>query len=411
MKFALLGVDDDALRVARALCRSAAHQLSVAFEAEPRLAEIRTFAPRVSAGDAWESLLALAEIEAVVVARADDQQLRDEQLRKLVQEGLPLVVMHPICDTLVAYELEMIRQEAAGTIVPYLPGQGHGALAELAAAIEQGDKSPLGAVEQVLVARHLRVRDRDHVLRQFRRDARLLRDFVGDIESVNATGGAGSDPWANLSVSLRGARGLTARWSVEPAAGDRLASVTLVASRGKAAASEFAPGQWALEPPAQDPPWSDDLSEDETHRIAAALRGADADATAWAEACRDLDLADQVETSLRRKRTIELHRDENPEEHAFKGVMAAGSCLLLVIALLGLLVFAVVEGFRMPLIDDPSAIAPPDDADQLPRWHLLVRLWPVYPLLAFLALQLLLFVAKRESKARQSKSATATKNS
>ncbi len=51
-------------------------------------------------------------------------------------------------------------------------------------------------------------------------------------------------------------------------------------------------------------------------------------------------------------------------------------------------VFAIFEGFRLPLLDP----APEHEPE---RWPLLVRLWPVYPLLAFLALQLLLTVARK----------------
>jgi hypothetical protein len=51
----------------------------------------------------------------------------------------------------------------------------------------------------------------------------------------------------------------------------------------------------------------------------------------------------------------------------------------------------VVEGFRMPLID---AGALRESGEEVHRSHVLLRLWPVYPLAAFLLLQFLLLVAK-----------------
>jgi hypothetical protein len=113
----------------------------------------------------------------------------------------------------------------------------------------------------------------------------------------------------------------------------------------------------------------------------------------WFDACRDLEIADHVAASLRRKRTIEIRRDGNPEENAFKGIMSAGGCLILLICLLVMLGLAVLEGLRMPLLANPDEVLEMRDLDK-PRWNILLRLWPVYPLLAFLALQALLMVAK-----------------
>ena len=52
--------------------------------------------------------------------------------------------------------------------------------------------------------------------------------------------------------------------------------------------------------------------------------------------------------SLARGRTIELFNEEHTEEESFKGVMAMGGCLLLVMALGVLFVAVVVEGLRLP---------------------------------------------------------------
>ena len=50
-----------------------------------------------------------------------------------------------------------------------------------------------------------------------------------------------------------------------------------------------------------------------------------------------------------RGRTIELFAEEHTEEESFKGIMAMGGCLLLVMALGVLVVAVIVEGLRLPM--------------------------------------------------------------
>src|SRR5690606_24569760 len=67
----------------------------------------------------WETLLDEGQIDAVVVARGGDADLRTEQLRKLVQVEKPTLVSHPVVDSmLVYYELDMIRRENDAPLLP-----------------------------------------------------------------------------------------------------------------------------------------------------------------------------------------------------------------------------------------------------------------------------------------------------
>jgi hypothetical protein len=106
------------------------------------------------------------------------------------------------------------------------------------------------------------------------------------------------------------------------------------------------------------------------------------DAESWLAACRDQEAAEAVDRSLARGRTIELFSEEHTEEQSFKGIMAMGGCLLLVMALGILFIAVIVEGLRLPMRG-------------WPLW----RIWPLYllvPFVVFLLLQLLPFVVKRE---------------
>src|SRR5207244_3847596 len=57
------------------------------------------------------------------------------------------------------------------------------------------------------------------------------------------------------------------------------------------------------------------------------------DEKTWLAACRDQEAAEAVDRSLMRGRTIELFNEEHTEEASFKGVMAMGGCLVLLVAI------------------------------------------------------------------------------
>jgi predicted dehydrogenase len=398
MNFALLGIDDDALELARQIVRSRDHQLAVVCDAEAARGELEQLAPRARWGEPWESLLADSSIDAVIVANADASRTADsvfsaeavveQQLRKLVQAAIPLVVVHPICGTLTAYEIEMMREEAGGILVPYWHGGRLPAIDRLRELIHDATGSPIGKVEQVLFERHLARRDRDAVLFQFRRDAAWIVRLIGEIDSVNAAG-TGDDTYARLNVVLGGSSGVSARWSVQPEMPGDVDRIVVLGEHGKAVWNLTADTQWTIEINGELETLPGEQNWSELNELVAELEGRASLTSGWSAACRDLDLGDQVATSVRRKRTIELHRDEKPEENAFKGIMATGGCLLLVLVGLSLVLLATFEGFRLSFVDRPET---PGDT---PPTNLFIRLWPVYPLLAFLLLQLLVFVAKR----------------
>ena len=88
-----------------------------------------------------------------------------------------------------------------------------------------------------------------------------------------------------------------------------------------------------------------------------------------------MEIAEAAAESLRRRRTIEIHQQDRSEQQTFKGVMAAGGCLLLLGVLAMLPVTVLMDGFGATVRDNP--------------WW---RLWPVCllsPIVLFLALQIL----------------------
>jgi predicted dehydrogenase len=348
MKFALLGVDADVLALAQGVVASQEHVLTSVCEVEGAEEQLRAIAPRLKFVEFWESLLASDMADAVIVGRGPNADLRAEQLRKLVQAGVPLILTHPVDDSmLICYELDMIRRETGCIMLPYIPYRWHEGLKRLARMVADSAESPIGATEQIILERSLTDRDRPQVVRQFARDVELLRALAGELTSVSALAPGGKEEavYANLGVQLTGPRGMLARWSVSPADHGPGATILVRGSRGKATLNLppaggattleiVAAGQTTNEAfPAWDPA---------TAALAAfqdAMAGRPASPT-WSDACRDVELSEAIARSLAKGRTIELHDEEHSEHGTFKGTMTSVGCGLLLASLVLLLVAA-----------------------------------------------------------------------
>ena len=356
MKFALLGADLPALTLARAVAESHEHELVWAGELGEAGPLFRALAPQAVQSDAWESLLAAAEVDAVIVARAEDDDQRADQLRKLVQEGIPLLVSHPIHGSmLVCYELDMIRRESGGVLLPYLPWRGHPAVERMRSLVADESAAGLGRLEQVVVERAMADRDKSKVTAQFAIDIDLVRFLAGELTKIGAMAPAGADErYANLGVQLSGPGNVLVRWSVGPVEERAGARIMLVARGGKA--TLFIPqddGPWTLEVLRGD---RRDLQEFAAWNAAAesirhmqrAIAGEEVHPD-WIDACRCIELAESIDRSLNKGRTLELYYEDYSEQATFKGTMTSLGCGLLVAALAVLPVAAIAARLGVPL--------------------------------------------------------------
>ena len=404
MRVGLLGVDGDALRLVCGLVRTQQAELVCVCASPDQTAAVESQVSGFERLDQWESLLVVNDMDAVIVASGDNQPELDESLRKLAQAAVPLLIVHPLCDALLAFELEMICSENGGTLVPYFPGCSHPGIERIAALMQLAEASPVGPVEELVMERCLPQRDVKSVMRWLPRDVRLISALIGSITSVSSVGSQRSDSsYSDLAIHLGGALSINARWSLGAVCDDVAGRVELGGRAGRATlAMPRGADPWTLEVRG-DPSSSCQFEDwDEAAAVAKALRCAKENqpiSPTWQEICHDLDICDNAERSFRRKRTIAVRYDDRSEEGAFKGIMSAAGCALLMVALVGLLIGAVVEGFRMPLLDDHTTLSAEHAGERLSLW---IRLWPVYPLLVFLLLQLLLVVAKRSSSAEVS---------
>lgn len=349
MRFALLNVDEECLSLVRALA-AAGHELVLVAQPGEAAPALKALAPAIRTVDEWENALACGA-DAVVVGRAGGDDERIEKIRRLVQEAMPTVVVHPQTTSALAYyELDMHRQATGAAIVPFEPLRHDPAWEKQAAASADAER-----LDQVVCERRLADRSRGAVLRQLARDVGAVRRLTGDCEKASALGTLGDDPTAgHLGVQITTEGGTLVRWSIGPATrGNDEGSFELIrAGHGETLQFDPAAAQQAA-----------------AEAVVAAL--ADPQNSLWREALADLELVEAAERSLARGRTIELFHEEASEQGTFKGVMAAGGCLLLLLAI-GLAIAATIVGrFRL----------------------MIANLWP-FVLLGVLALFLLLQLLK-----------------
>lgn len=359
MKLAVLGTDRDVIALVTAALE-AGHQVVWLGDVRPDdAAEIAQLLPDLANRGDWELLLDQATADAVIVgsgtAAAD---LRAEQLKRIVTDGVPLLAVHPVsASVLVYYEVDMARRESHAVVRHYSPWATAPTISELASWVRTGD-GPIGEAHQANCDRHLVDCGRKAVLRTLARDAEVLRTLLGGVHTVNAVGPHTDDAsFASLQVQLTGPSEATSRWSVTPAI-DTVprSALTLVGSRGIARLRMPVDGAaivvgepadaWQLEISAGDrndvlPVTTWDAARTAIDELSAVLpangTGRSESASTWPAATAAMEIVDAIELSLQKGRTIEVHPQQLTERLAFRGTMAAFGCGLLFLGFFALI--------------------------------------------------------------------------
>lgn len=358
MRFALLGIDADTLLLVEQLANRGEHELTTAHVVGADRERLRGSLPKLQLADDWEALLTGEATDVVIVSRGDSPDARADQLRKLIQAGMPLVVSLPAHPSmLVCYELDMIRQETRAPILSYSAARFSDAFERLKSLVDEGPESKLGELEQVIIERSLADRSPDAVRSAFAHDMDLARPLVGELTRLSAMAPTAEPAgYATLGVQLSGPNGALVRWSIAPLEPLGLARLTIVGSRGRAifslgpevAASRL---EWATElnSGAEDFP-PGDLAGRVVERLERLKRGEPVHPD-WQDQCRAIELADSIQRSLEKGRTVELHYEDYTEAGTFKGAMTSLGCGLLWISCLVLIIGVILAGFRFPLAD------------------------------------------------------------
>ena len=363
MKLALLGTELDILRLA-AGAREMGHE--IAWMGDVRAEDagvVELLAPGlVNRSREWEVLLDGAIVDAVLVGRGTaSTELRAEQLKRLAAEAIPLLVVHPVCDSVLPYyELDMTRRETGGIVRHYNPMVGHPIVAELAAWIRDGHPA-IGPIHQLSCERRLGDDNRADVLAHLARDVELVTMAAGDIRRVTAVGPQTTGAsFASFQVQMSTAGPASLRWSVRSSRGALSGfEMTLIGERGTVrlqnedSDSSNQKSKWQLETTAGDQldrqtlrPYDPPRTAIEQLASAIGERNAERRAalSTWDAATRTMEVVDAVELSLEKGRTIDVYQQQLTERLAFRGTMAALGCGLLMVGFLAIVLVTLLGG-------------------------------------------------------------------
>ena len=341
MRFALLGADAESQAVADAAV-AAGHP--VVWPAPS------TLDPNV----AWEDLFDSDAADAIIVgAGGASADLRARQVQELAKQGRPLLVGHPLLPSVISYfEIDMARTES-GAVVRHFNQLLESLRFVDQSVFSQAAASKLGAVEQITATRALGDRSRDAVLWHFARDVEALAHLAGRFDRIGAHAAMGDSDaaYASLSVQLSGPRQIPVRWSVEPLGHGAALTVTMIFEHGRAAFIFDASGaitdfseQGILDHSEIRAASSPALAHSAVTQFVDAVETESSDASTWPAALDAMELADTIEISLRRGRMIDVHHRELTETLAFKGMMSAVGCGLLVVLVPLMLVVGWIAG-------------------------------------------------------------------
>ncbi len=379
MDFALVGQSDESLQLVDLIANHSDHRIVAQFPLIAAVDQPWTQSTLNPEHDSWESLLHSTVAEAAIISPSDNLELQADCMRKLAQAAVPLWVIHPIGESILGYEIEMICQDSHGLVVPYIPAAHHPAVEQLI----HFSKTRMETIERVNFDRSLQQRNRHAVLRQLSIDVQLIRMLVGEIQQVAAMNSSQDDSsYRNLSVQMRSSPGTIVNWSVKPTSESSVATLQMVTPNETICLNmSDSVEKWAIESSSGKHQWSSstpiNLAQSALDCFVNTVSGTQSPLL-WTDACRNLEVAEIVPESIRRRRTIDLLHEEHSEQATFMGMMAIGGCGLLVFSSLFLVFAGIVEGLRLPF-----------------REHILWKMWPIYllvPLAVFLVLQLLKFV-------------------
>jgi predicted dehydrogenase len=339
-------------------------------------------------------LLTDCPVDAVIVA--NDAEDLDQAVRQLAQAGIAVLLSPELTQPAeVFYELSLIEAESPGRLFPLLGLRGHTQVQRLCEALAQ---NALGNLRHVRVDRKIAgagaLVGQEELDQALLCDADLLRVIFGDYDQVTASrSGDGAQGYSQALVTLDGDAVPQAVWTATAAIGEEAFRLTLSGANGTAVLEgnpEAAFLRLVLRvtgaPEIREESF-DDAGAWLLERFVASV-GRDpnpqtnAPTTLWDELARAVELVEAVERSVRRRRTIDVYFETPSERSLFKTQMTAVGCSLIVLTLLAVVLYLVLAAtVGMPPLMKKILVG-------------LIFL----PLGIFLALQLLVFIARPASR-------------
>ena len=395
MNFALLGDDPAVMSLIGAIAADSGHSLSHAALTTKILPDVLQSVPAVRVVPQWEELLAVEEVDAVIIAGHQEPIL--EGAKKLAAAGKSLLLFLDAGQGLTfIYELTLIRDDAHVVLFPAFPwrldpqvdrmrrlieGGGLGRLLHLQLERDLHKKSTSAAIPLVSAA---------EIEQALLPDVDLLRFLVGRYNQVTAlysgtTGGSIS----LASLTLAADQLPEARWSFKANPSEWRWQLKVTGENGQARLSAREnDDEVRLEIEGGDLPDDFGAGENQTgpallEQFLATSAGQSHHAD-WSDLTHAAEIIEAAQRSVTRRRTIDVHFESVSERSLFKTQMTTLGCGLLVATLFGVMLLLVVGTFGVP-------------RSVMHGLRVLVFL----PLFVFLLLQLLVLITRPSSgKAR-----------
>jgi hypothetical protein len=342
------------------------HLLDAGCRFPPIFVDDATLVPKshlssINALSDWAELIALDSQTKILVGLPLELDSNQQIVRSLVSTGRTLIVVDPNADSLFAYELEMIRTESDAVLMPLC-------FTELDPPVEGS------------IYRHITIRENNStrqlnpIITALTRDLIQLRPFVGTSKYLYAIAPGTTVPVSpatelDISVTLEMRNGTVIQWS----------------NTGKTnLPTEYLFSNEELVKPERSfsnaPTPNQRLALFSTQHLNVS--------PSWLDYAKARETAEMIPLSLKKGRQIEVFDTHPTETDAFKGVMSGAGCFLLLFTLGVIGLFATFDAVTLSDMRDLHQTARSSPSAILPApAPILVRLWPIYPFLAFLALQ------------------------
>jgi predicted dehydrogenase len=341
MDFAVLGDDPVCLPLVRAIEASQRHRITAIADCARIAADLAATAPGARLCPDWQELLVVPNLDAVVISGHRQSVL--EGARQLAGAGKHLLLFPDARQgAAFAYDLLPIHDERQVRLMPVFAHRFAHQWCELQARIRSGDLAGLRYLQ--LEQSHpaaglLSLTAIDNALLH---NSDLLRWFAGDYSQVTCLQtGATTDGAALVTVTLAGSEVPEATWTMRAAHGP--------ARRQLTAAVEGSAGE-AVSDETDAEPTMDVCAavlQQFEQQVAGQTIGPD-----WPDLVRAFDIVDGARRSVRRRRTVELSREEISERSQFKTHMTALGC-----GLLGYTLVGVVAALLVGKLGDPRDAA------------------------------------------------------
>ena len=405
MKFSFLGFNQRSRPLAEAIASHPHHQLMTVYAPGSDF-PVNDF-PTVQRETHWESVLHNSEFDMIVISPVDNLDEQEDRLRRVVQCELPAIAVQPFCSVLAAFEMEMIQAQTTAPLICYLPADAQPLGRDIGRWLDDPTDCPVGRIWKLSIHSHPAKHERSQVLKRIAYDATLVRTIAGPVRQVCAvTNSTQDDSFDNLNVIFTTDSQTPFSWYLDQSLPNSASELRIAGAAGECVINlSDHHATWQPKEAPQPEPFKPAVAF--LSQLPEILANASTD-NSWVNWCTDLDVAENVPTSLRRRRSIDILDEVRTEEGSFKGVMSMGGCALLLATLFALLAGTIIEGFRFPTKQNNYRLsqAEADSGVELERTKrsLLIRLWPVYPFAIFLLLQFLRF-AIRSPGNRDSQSA------